>query len=336
MILPIFLAGSAAIPRFSLTTWAMVELITRSPMSIEKEPAKKAPWPPVARDDDLHRYPELYRLGQAKHKDRKEGWASIANDHALEAADLVRYNFHTRDPKEINWYLAKYVGCTVLTPDRRNYTFDNVVVDEAKHRGVIFIPRYGDPAVKAGNRLGNQVVDNYNKSTNKEPGGKCHRTCYARVREASRQNGGTVLPEVNWDDKSSLDDFAIIWSSHVGDGKRWRTLPEKYRGKGAAGAMAMKGWGTLVEGPDIWAGKLKPGAVIQAWIDAKDHDKVRDGNTDGVSGHSFIFLHYVRSGSSITGMVIADQGYQNGYPLKRSDYGYWVGANIDSTGTADR
>jgi hypothetical protein len=301
-------------------------------MSIEKKPAKETPWPPLAADDELHRYPEPYRLGQAKNKDRKENWASIAQDHALKAADLVKYNFHTREAKVINWYLAHYVGCTVLTPDRQNYTFEGVVYDEAKKRGVIFIPRYGNSVKPSGNGLGDQVVDNYNKSTDKEPGGKCHRTCYARVREATGQIGGRKLPEINWDDKDNLDDFAILWSSHIGDGKRWRTLPEKYRGKGAAGAMAWKGLGTLVEGPDIWAGKLKPGAVIQAWVDAKDHDKVRDGKPDGVSGHSFIFLHYVKSGSSITGMVIADQGYQNGAPLKRSDYGYWVGANINGNG----
>jgi hypothetical protein len=300
-------------------------------MSIEKKPSKKAPWPPLAADDKLHRHPERYRLGQKK--DRKEGWVSIAKDHALEAPDLVNYNFHTKDSKEINWYLAAYVGCTVLTPDRRNYTFDNVVFDEAKNRGVIFIPRFGDSAKSSGNRVGDQVVENYNKSTDKTPGGLCHRTCYARVREASGQVG-KKLPDINWDDKDNLDDFAILWSSHIGDGKRWRTLPEKYRGKGAAGAMAMKGWGTLVEGPDIWAGKLRPGAVIQAWKKARDHDNVRDGNPPGDIGHSFIFLHYVKSGPSFTGMVIADQGYQSRAPLKRTDYGYWVGANVNSTGAA--
>jgi hypothetical protein len=301
-------------------------------MSIEKKPTKEAAWPPRAEDDHLGRYPERYRLGQSKNKDHKEGWASIARDHALEPKDLVNYNFHTREFKEINWYLAHKVGCTVLTPDRQNYTFDNVVYDEAKNRGVIFIPRFGNPGASSGNLLGDLVVENYNKSTNKETWDKCHRTSYGRVREASGQAGGQVLPNINWDEKEKLDDFALIWSSHIGDGVRWKTLPEKYRGKGAAGAMAMKGWGTLVEGPDIWAGKLKPGAVIQAWKNAGDHDKVRDGDSRGVSGHSFIFLHYVKTGSSITGMVIADQGYQSGSPLKRTKYAYWVGANINSTG----
>lgn len=296
---------------------------------IGKEPSKRAPWPPLAENDHLYRYPKPYPLNQKK--DRRENLASIAKDHALDSADLIKYNFLTKNSDEVNWYLANYVGCTVVSPDRRNYSFDNVVYDEAKHRGVIFIPRFGDSAKDYVNRLGELVVENYNKSNTKEPGGKCHRTCYARVREASKQTGGPILPDVNWDDKKNLDPFAILWSSYTEDKKRWFALPEKYRGKGAAGAMAWKGWGVLVEQDAIWAGKLKPGAVIQAWVDAKDHDRVRDGNPEGASGHSFIFLHYVRSGKTITGMVIADQGYQNGSPLAKGDYGYWVGANINIT-----
>jgi hypothetical protein len=296
---------------------------------IEKVPAKKAPWPPLAENDELYRYPEPYPLN--KTKDKRENFATIAKDNAVEAADLIFYNFRTKIPKEVNWYLANYVGCTVRSKDNNNYSFENVVHDPAKNRGVIFIPRFGDSARDYANRLGERVVENYNKSSNKEPGGKCHRTCYARVREASKQTGGQVLPDVNWDDKKNLDPFAILWSSYTEDKDRWFALPEKFRGKGAAGAMAWKGWGTLVEQTDIWAGKLKPGAVIQAWGDAKDHDRVRDGNPEFASGHSFIFLHYVKSGSSITGMVIADQGYQNGMPRKRGDYGYWVGANINIT-----
>ena len=39
-------------------------------------------------------------------------------------------------------------------------------------------------------------------------------------------------------------------------------------------------------------GKLKPGAVIQTWVDAGDHDTVRDGKEPQDYGHSFIFLNY--------------------------------------------
>ena len=175
---------------------------------------------------------------------------------------------------------------------------------------------------------GRPGVENYNKSTDKEPGGKCHRTCYARVREASGQVSKTKLPDINWDDKENLGYFAIIWSSHIGDGKKWRKLPEKFRGKGAAGAMAMKGLGTLVEGPEIWAGKLKPGAVIQAWKKAKDHDNVRDGNPQGASGHSFMLSPLRQDGFGDHRHGHRRSGLSKRRPAQETDYGYWVGANI--------
>ena len=294
---------------------------------IESEPKPHAPWPPVASNDALYRYPKPYPLT----KGGKENLAGIASDHALEASDLLTYNFRTGTPKEINWYLANYIGCTAPSPGRGSYTFEGVVYDAKTNRGVVFIPTFGDSAKDYANRIGERVVENYNqaKKTQKEPGGKCHRTCYARVEEASRQTGGPAFPKVDWEDKKSLTDpFVILWSSYLGAGKAWFDLPEKYRGKGAAGALAFKGWGTMVEAVDIWAGKLKPGAVVQGWVDAADYPLVRDGKAPKGKGHSFIFLHYVKSGTSITGMVIADQGVQNGKPLAKGDYGYWVAANI--------
>ena len=38
---------------------------------------------------------------------------------------------------------------------------------------------------------------------------------------------------------------------------------------------------------------------------------------------------YVKTGNAFTGMVIADQGFQSGRALKKEEYGYWVGANIN-------
>jgi hypothetical protein len=40
-------------------------------------------------------------------------------------------------------------------------------------------------------------------------------------------------------------------------------LPEEYRTKGAAGAMASAKLGTIVEADGIWGGMLEPGAVVQ-------------------------------------------------------------------------
>jgi len=112
--------------------------------------------------------------------------------------------------------------------------------------------------------------------------------------------------------------------------KTWRDLPEEYRGKGAAGAMAWAGLGTLVESDGIWGGLLKPGAVVQVWKHPDDFERVKSGNAvvDGSYGHSFIFLHYTYVGSTIDGMVIADQGYQNSRPVARGEYAYWIAANL--------
>ena len=189
---------------------------------------------------------------------------------------------------------------------------------------MLFIPTFGDSAQDYVNRIGERVVQNYNQSTEKRPGGKCHRTCYAQVDEASRHTGGPALPKVDWDDKKSLTDpFVILWSSYIANKKAWLALPQEYRGKGAAGALAYKGWGKLVEATDIWAGKLKPGAVVQGWVDAEDFTRVRNGDTPKGLGHSFIFLHYVKDGPAISGMVIADQGAQSGKPMKKGDFAYW-------------
>lgn len=38
--------------------------------------------------------------------------------------DLCESNFGTRNPKEINWYLEKFVGCTV-SHDGKNYFFSS-------------------------------------------------------------------------------------------------------------------------------------------------------------------------------------------------------------------
>jgi len=65
----------------------------------------------------------------------KEGdsWVSLAASLAPTGAwspwDLIRYNYPTlpHDPqlasKEVNWYLKNYLGCTLLTENKRNYRF---------------------------------------------------------------------------------------------------------------------------------------------------------------------------------------------------------------------
>jgi hypothetical protein len=71
---------------------------------------------------------------------------------------------------------------------------------------------------------------------------------------------------------------------------------------------------------------LESGAVIQVWKTEADFESAKSGNS--AYGHSFIFLNYIYSGSAITGMAIADQGYQNEEPLGKNDWGVWIGANL--------
>jgi len=69
-------------------------------------------------------------------------WGSVAlRDGWANARDFVEFNFQTRDPEEVNWYLQNFVGCTV-TNDGKNYSFSsNDVVrmtDGSTQRGHIF------------------------------------------------------------------------------------------------------------------------------------------------------------------------------------------------------
>lgn len=289
-------------------------------MSIEKTPVVKAPWPPKRSNDKLFRYPRPYPVG----KEKGESFATIAKKQAVDGADLVRYNFLTKDGNEINWYLANYVGCPAPKAGEKYYEFYGAVYDDKKNTGVIFIPMFGENAADYANRFGAKVVENYNKSNRKEPGGRCYEACYARVKEAGK-SVGAVVPDL---DRTSI--FGRLWGSHIDPKKTWLDLPEEYRGKGAAGAMAWAKMGTLVDAEGIWRGDLKPGAVIQVWKSPADFDRVKEGNavSDGSWGHSFIFLNYAYSGSAISGIIIADQGYQNGDPLAKGDYSFWVGANL--------
>jgi hypothetical protein len=187
---------------------------------------------------------------------------------------------------------------------------------------VIYIPTYGEPPpADATNRFGEKVVANYNASRDKEPGGACYETSYARVKQAGKQVGVTIPALYG-------SNFGRLWGSLIAS-SAYADLPEEYRGKGAAGAMAYGGYGTLVDQTGIWAGNLKPGAVIQVWKYMSYYELVRDGEQPPPNtGHSFVFLHYVRSGSMITGMVIGDQGTQTGEVLTSTSWGFWVGANL--------
>lgn len=64
-----------------------------------------------------------------------ESWVSLASTNGRsDPWDIIEYNFNTRDPREVNWYLEKYVGCTTSSDDK-NYSFAT-----SDSPGKIYIP----------------------------------------------------------------------------------------------------------------------------------------------------------------------------------------------------
>ena len=59
----------------------------------------------------------------------RESWYTLAELPRVRAAhttsDLCYFNFKTRNPREINWYLHHKVGCRSVTRDGKNYMFSD-------------------------------------------------------------------------------------------------------------------------------------------------------------------------------------------------------------------
>jgi RHS repeat-associated protein len=135
--------------------------------------------------------------------------------------------------------------------------------------------------------------------------------------------------------------FKILAASNF-DNSKWKDIPEEFRAKGMAGAMAHAGLAKMVD--DVWGGDLKPGAVLQFWTSKGDYEGIRDGkgyDTAGNSwlnealgvedfGHSAIFLGYTKNWftGKINGMKIADQ--RGSQTISKGDWKYPIvfGANI--------
>jgi hypothetical protein len=178
-----------------------------------------------------------------------------------------------------------------------------------------------------GNRLGRRIVADYGRFGNRYPGRDCFELTYMLVADAARREG-VPLPHADFQ-RPERSVFAMLWGSYINYPEGWSVLPEKYRGKGAPGAMAWAGLGKLLEGGDIWAGKLLPGAVIQVWEKLNGYQEVRAGRAGGL-GHSFIFLGYTTTGSAPTGMTVADSWLSKHGPVSRSRFSTWFGANHTS------
>lgn len=186
--------------------------------------------------------------------------------------------------------------------------------------------------------VANKIVENYMNSKNKEPGGHCLDVSKIRFEKAYRDVYGHSV-YVDLPDSMATpyytpkEAFDFLYVSASGNHERWHSLPTVYRGKGSAGAIAYAGMGTLMNGEEIWGGKLKPGAPMQVWKHRKDYEVVARGiNTKEyyAYGHSFIFMGYVRNENhDIIGIRIADQGYQSHRALKPYDYEVWWAVNLN-------
>lgn len=64
-----------------------------------------------------------------------DSWASLAGKLRIDVWNLIDYNFHTRNPDEVNWYLRRNVGCHKAAPGGRNYVFSS----DARP-GVVYLP----------------------------------------------------------------------------------------------------------------------------------------------------------------------------------------------------
>ena len=64
-----------------------------------------------------------------------DSWWTVAKTVGVPPLDLVHFNFGTRQPAEINWYLGHRVGCRKTTADGKNYVFSSTASP-----GVIYLP----------------------------------------------------------------------------------------------------------------------------------------------------------------------------------------------------
>lgn len=77
--------------------------------------------------------------GRSYHVRDGDSWTTVANREGIPAGDLIYFNFHTRTPSEVNWYLRRNVGCRRTTPDGHNYVFS-----ADANPGIIYLPQRAD------------------------------------------------------------------------------------------------------------------------------------------------------------------------------------------------
>lgn len=194
-----------------------------------------------------------------------------------------------------------------------------------------------ESSVDSKSPVADKIVENYLNSEIKEPGGHCLSVSKGRFEKAYKEVHGH-LPYQDLPNSMATklytpkQVFNLLYATASDTDEGWRSLPVEYRGKGNAGAIAYAGMGTLVDSTGIWNGQLNPGALMQVWRYKEDYKQVVQGaNVKKLDpyGHSFIFIGYVRDeNETITGLKIADQGFQSYRPLVPRDYDVWWAVNL--------
>lgn len=64
-----------------------------------------------------------------------DSWVTLARASGVDPLWLIQYNFETRDPAEVNWYLQQRVGCVKKTPNGRNFMFSF-----GDKPGIVYLP----------------------------------------------------------------------------------------------------------------------------------------------------------------------------------------------------
>jgi hypothetical protein len=73
--------------------------------------------------------------GTPYHIKAGDSWMSIAKANSVPVWDLIEFNFKTRNPDEVNWYMRRNIGCLKSTPDGKNYVFTGGMTP-----GIIYLP----------------------------------------------------------------------------------------------------------------------------------------------------------------------------------------------------
>lgn len=117
----------------------------------------------------------------------------------MSAIDLCFFNFRTRDPAEINWYLHHRVGCRRVTRDSRNYCFST-----ADDPGIVFLPSAGE-----GDPGGVCELPEVCKGSRKELMMNPSSGCWFPMAENKRAEGKEPLYEISRFSEVKLHDALI-------------------------------------------------------------------------------------------------------------------------------